>query len=189
MNALFAAAAEIQHFLQRAGERYCFIGGIALQRWGEPRFTRDVDVTLLCPYGAEQQAVKPLLAAFTSRVPEASAFATKHRVLLLSSGKGVPIDVALGGIPFEERCVTRASEFDFGEVRLLTCSAEDLVVLKAFAGRPQDWVDIESVAVRQHQRLDWKLVFEELEPLAAVRNVPGLLDRLRQLRNSVSQQD
>ena len=188
MNALFAAAAEIQHFLQRAGKRYCFIGGIALQRWGEPRFTRDVNVTLLCPYGAEQQAVKPLLAAFASRVPEASAFATKHRVLLLSSGMGILIDVALGGIPFEERCVIRAIEFDFGKVRLLTCSAEDLVVLKAFAGRPQDWGDIESIAVRQHQRLDWKLVFEEFEPLAAVRNVPGLLDRLRQLRNNVSQQ-
>jgi len=85
--------------------------------------------------------------------------------------------------------VTRATEFDFGEVRLLTCSAEDLVVLKAFAGRPQDWVDFESVAVRQRQRLDWKLMFEELEPLAAVRDVPGLLDRLRQLRNSGSQQD
>lgn len=188
MNALFAAAAEIQHFLRHAGERYCFIGGIALQRWGEPRFTRDVDVTLLCPYGAEQQVVKPLLAAFASRVPDASAFATKHRVLLLSNSKGIPIGVALGGIPFEERCVTRATEFDFGEVRLLTCSAEDLVVLKAFAGRPQDWVDIESVAVRQHPRLDWKLVFEEFEPLAAVRNVPGLLDRLRQLRNDVAKQ-
>ena len=186
MNALFAAAAEIQHFLRRAGERYCFIGGIALQRWGEPRFTRDVDVTLLCPYGAEQQVVKPLLAAFASRVPEASAFATKHRVLLLSSGKGIPIDVALGGIPFEERCVTRATEFDFGEVRLLTCSAEDLVVLKAFAGRPQDWVDMEAVAVRQHRALDWNLVLEELEPLAAVRDVPGLLDRLRQLQQNVS---
>jgi hypothetical protein len=116
--------------------------------------TENVDVTLLCPYGAEQQAVKPLLAAFASRVPDASAFAAKHRVLLLSSGKGIPIDVALGGIPFEERCVTRATEFDFGEVRLLTWSAEDLVVLKTFAARPQDWVDIESVAVRQHQRLD-----------------------------------
>jgi hypothetical protein len=32
-------------------------------------------------------------------------------------------------------------------------------------------------------------VFEELEPLAAVRSVPGLLDRLRQLRSSASQQD
>ncbi len=188
MNALFAAAAEIQHFLQRSGERFCIIGGIALQRWGEPRFTRDVDVTLLCPFGAEQEAIKPLLAAFVSRVPEAGAFATKHRVLLLSSEQGIPIDVALGGIPFEERCVARATEFDFGEARILTCSAEDLVVLKAFAGRPQDWVDIESIVIRQRQRLDWTLVFEELEPLAAVRNVPGLLDRLRQLRSSVSQQ-
>lgn len=186
MNALFAAAAEIQHFLQRAAERYCFIGGIALQRWGEPRFTRDVDITLLCPYGAELQAVKPLLAAFVSRIPEAGAFATKHRVLLLNSENGIPIDVALGGIPFEERCVTRATDFDFGEARLLTCSAEDLVVLKAFAGRPQDWVDIESIAVRQNRVLDWNLVFAELEPLVAVRNVPGLLDRLQQLRNNVS---
>jgi hypothetical protein len=67
--------------------------------------------------------------------------------------------------------------------------AEDLIVLKAFASRPQDWIDVESIAIRHRRRLDWKLVFEELEPLAAVRNVPGLLDRLRQLRKNISQQD
>ena len=189
MNPLFAAAAEIQNFLQRTGERYCFIGGIALQRWGEPRLTRDVDLTLLCPYGAEAQAVDPLLARFAHRIPEARAFALEHRVLLLLSATGIPIDIALGGIPFEERCVARATEFDFGEVSLLTCSAEDLVVLKAFAGRPQDWLDIETVAIRQRIVLDWNLIFEELEPLAAVREVPGISDRLRQLRNSVSQPD
>jgi len=50
MNALLEAAAEIQHFLLNAGEKFCFIGGVALQRWGEPRFTRDVDLTVLCPY-------------------------------------------------------------------------------------------------------------------------------------------
>lgn len=42
MKPLLAAAAEVQHFLRGAGEQFCFIGGIALQRWGEPRFTRDV---------------------------------------------------------------------------------------------------------------------------------------------------
>ena len=47
MNALLAAAAEIQSFLRRTDERSCFIGGMALQRWGEPRFTRDIDLTLL----------------------------------------------------------------------------------------------------------------------------------------------
>jgi hypothetical protein len=186
MNPLFAAAAEIQQFLQRERERYCFIGGVALQRWGEPRFTRDVDLTLICPYGAEAHTADRLLTGFSARIPEARAFAVQNRVLLLRSASGIPIDIALGGIPFEERCVGRATEFDFGEVRLLTCSAEDLVVLKAFAGRPQDWLDLESVAVRQRHTLDWSLVFRELEPLAAVRDVPGLLDRLQQLRDNVS---
>lgn len=189
MNPLFAAAAEIQKYLQGAGERFCFIGAVALQRWGEPRFTRDVDLTLLCAYGNEPQAVDRLFAAFPPRVPDARAFALQHRVVLLKSATGIPIDVALGAIPFEERCVDRATPFDFGIASLLTCSAEDLIVLKAFAARPQDWVDIESVAVRQHRVLDWKLVFAELEPLAAVRNVPGLLDRLQQLRKDISGED
>jgi hypothetical protein len=189
MNALLATAAEIQYFLQREREQFCFIGGIALQRWGEPRLTRDVDLTLLCPYGAESQAVDRVLAGFVPRIAEARTFALQHRVLLVRGASGIPIDIALGGIPFEERCVGRASEFDFGEARLLTCSAEDLVVLKAFASRPRDWLDVESVAVRQRSVLDWNLVFTELEPLAAVREVPGLLDRLRQLRDNVSQQD
>jgi len=86
--------------------------------------------------------------------------------------------------------VARSSEWALApDVALRTCVAEDLIVLKAFASRPQDWIDVESIAIRQRRRLDWKLVFEELEPLAAVRNVPGLLDRLRQLRKNISQQD
>lgn len=189
MKPLLAAAAEVQHFLRGAGERFCFIGGIALQRWGEPRFTRDVDLTLLCPYGAEARPVDRLLGAFAPRISDARDFALRNRVLLLSSQSGIPMDVALGALPYEERCVSRASEFDFGEGALVTCSAEDLVVLKAFAGRGQDWVDIESILIRRGPSLDWTLIFAELEPLAAVRNVPRLLDRLRQLRNSTSRQD
>ncbi len=184
MNALLATAAEIQNFLQQAGERFCFIGGIALQRWGEPRLTRDVDLTLLCPYGAEEPVVERLLAGFSPRMPEARAFALEHRVLLLRGSSGVPIDIALGAIPFEERCVDRASEFDFGDVRLLICSAEDLVVLKAFAGRERDWADIESVAIRQSQRFDWPLVFTELAPLVELRGGAETTARLRGLRDA-----
>jgi hypothetical protein len=183
MNALLATAAEIQNFLQRAGERFCFIGGIALQRWGEPRLTRDVDLTLLCPYGAEKPVVERLLAGFSPRMPEAGTFALQHRVLLLRGKSGVPIDIAFGSIPFEERAVERASEFDFGEFRLLTCSAEDLVVLKAFAGRERDWADIESVAIRQ-SRLDWPLVFKELAPLVELRGGAETTARLRRLQNT-----
>ena len=113
MNALLEAAYEIQRFLKDTGERFCLIGGVALQRWGEPRYTLDVDLTLYCPYGAETAPVERLLAAFSPRIPDARAFAQDNRVLLLRSSSGIPIDIALGAIPFEERCISRATEFDF----------------------------------------------------------------------------
>jgi hypothetical protein len=37
--------------------------------------------------------------------------------------------------------------------------------------------------------LDWTLILAKLEPLAAVRDVPGLLDRLQQLRKNTSGQE
>ena len=161
MKGVFAAALEIQAFLRGAGAKFCFIGGVALQRWGQPRLTQDVDLTLLCGLGDESAAIDWLLAKFAGRLPDARDFALRNRVLLLRAGSGVAIDVSLGAIPFEHRCVTRASEFDFGAgFRLLTCSAEDLIVLKAFASRPQDWIDIEAVVLRQQPTLDWKLVFD-----------------------------
>lgn len=49
---LLAAAVEVQRLCERHGWRFCFIGGIAIQRWGNPRFTVDVGLTLLSGYGA-----------------------------------------------------------------------------------------------------------------------------------------
>ncbi len=40
------------------------------------------------------------------------------------------------------------------------CSAEDLVVMKAFAARPHDCVDGKSVVARHYGQLDWAYVYE-----------------------------
>jgi hypothetical protein len=50
---VLAAAGEVQSFCQQHGWRFCFIGGVAVQRWGEPRLTQDVDLTLLTGFGKE----------------------------------------------------------------------------------------------------------------------------------------
>jgi hypothetical protein len=42
-------------------------------------------------------------------------------------------------------------------------------VLKAFADRPQDWLDVEGVIVRQGRTLDRALVIEELVPLLELK--------------------
>ncbi len=182
MKSLFLAAAELEALLVQQGWRYCFIGGIALQRWGQPRLTNDVDLTLLTGFGNEAAYVDVLLQHYRVRIPGGRAFALEHRVLLLQSQEGIPIDVALGGIDFEEQVVSRATRYEFlPGVSLLTCSAEDLVILKAFADRPRDWADIETIIARQQAQLDWPYIFGQLEPLCQLKGNSEIVDRLHRL--------
>ena len=46
MKPIFSASLEIQEFCHRRAWRFCFIGGIAVQHWGEARLTRDADLTV-----------------------------------------------------------------------------------------------------------------------------------------------
>lgn len=68
MHALFAAALERRRFLEARQWRFCFIGGLAVQGWGQPRLTLDVDCTLLTGFGHEARYVDELPAAFAGRV-------------------------------------------------------------------------------------------------------------------------
>ena len=188
MNPIFGAALEVQAFCRDRDWKFCFIGAVAVQRWGEPRLTQDVDLTIVTGFGSEAPYVDALLARFQGRRPDAREFALHNRVLLLQSGAGVPIDVALGAMPFEERAVERASGFRVqGGVTLTICSAEDLVVFKAFAGREKDWLDIEGIALRQHRRLDERLIWSELTPLLELKEAPEAAERLRALLARVAE--
>jgi hypothetical protein len=186
MNEVLRAAQDIQQFIRSQEWQFCIIGGIAVARWGQPRTTADVDVTLITGFGSEEQYVDLLLFAFSARRTDAKEFALTYRVLLLKSDLGIGIDVALAGLPFEERLIQRATEFSYGQgIALLTASAEDLVVLKAFAGRPQDWIDLEGILVRQGDRFDWELTISELEPLCALKESPETVTQLLRLRDSL----
>lgn len=183
MIEVIKAAAELQELCLSNGWQFCFIGGLAVQRWGEPRETVDVDLTLMTGFGGEEPFIETLLQHYDGRVPDAGDFARARRVLLLKSRSGVGLDVALAGLPFEELVVQRSSLYDFpSNVSLRTCSAEDLIVLKAFAGRGQDWVDVEHVIVRQAGKLDWRYVWEQLAPLAELKGAPEILDQLKHRR-------
>jgi hypothetical protein len=182
VNPLFSAALDLQRFFEARSWRFCFIGALAVQRWGEPRLTLDVDCTLLTGFGNEGRYVDALLEAFTGRIDDARAFALANRVVLLYGTSKVPLDVTLGAMPFEERCVQRASPFDIGEgATLMTCSAEDLVMLKAFAGRDRDWLDIEGIVLRQPGMLNVALIWQELRPLLALKEDTTTEERLRRL--------
>jgi hypothetical protein len=111
------------------------------------------------------------------------SFALSRRVLLLSSSKGYPIDIALGGLDYERQMVSRSSMQDFyAGLALRTCSAEDLIIMKSFADRERDWADVEGVIVRQSGKLDWVYIEAQLIPLSEAKESPEILARLTSLR-------
>ena len=91
--------------------------------------------------------------------------------------------MSLAGLAYEELMIERASDFEYPSNTILrTCSAEDLIVLKAFAGRSQDWVDVEKVIIRQTGKLDWEYIFEQLTPLSELKDSPEILEGLQRRR-------
>ena len=75
LEGVLGAAAEVEGFCRSRGWRFCLIGGIAVQRWGAPRFTQDVDLTLLKGFGGEAVFVDALLQHYAGRMRGARQFA------------------------------------------------------------------------------------------------------------------
>ena len=121
-----------------------FIGGIANFRWGTPRLTNELDLTLLTGFGNETEYAAALVAEFDSRIVELVRGAT-----------------------------------------LRTYSAEDLIVHKAFAARPQDWVDIEGVILKPRGQLPWGQIWSDLNVLAELKEAPELLETLNEIATRV----
>jgi hypothetical protein len=186
MHPAIEAALELQGFLESHGEKFCIIGGLAVQRWGEVRLTVDADATVLTDWSRDEVVTDLLLGSpFLPRIADARKFALSNRVLLLKNAKGTHVDVALGAMDFENRSVQRSSLWRVSEnATLRTCSAEDLVVHKTFAGRTRDWADIEGILQRQGPKLDLELVRSELLPLLELKGTPEAMDRLAALCRS-----
>jgi hypothetical protein len=186
MALLVEAAREIVAFVHDQGWSCCIVGGMALQNWGQARTTADVDICLLTGLGEERLFVRLLLANFAARVANASEFAEQNRVLLLAASNRVGIDVALAWTPFEEKMLARAELIEYEPGILLpTATAEDLIVTKAFAARPQDWVDVRGILERQLGQLDWDYIRRELAPLCELKEEPEILDELERMRAAV----
>ena len=119
-----------------------------------------------------------LAAYFPPRLPDAVDFAHRQRVLLVRASNGVPLDISLGLPGYEEEVMARAVNWELepGKVVRL-CSAEDLIIHKAVAGRPQDLRDIEGVVYRQGPALDAGYVRRWLRAFAEVIEQPDLPER------------
>lgn len=189
LTELVAAAARLQRKWESAGFEFCFIGGLAVQFWGEPRQTNDVDATVWTEFGNERPVVERLLQQLSARMENADTFALVNRVLLAREEGGIDIDISLAAFPFERNLIDRSSPQELRGSWLRVCGPSDLIILKAFANRARDWQDIRGVIIRSESKLEWPLIFREVETLAQLKEEPEIVSRLRQLRNELTSEN
>jgi hypothetical protein len=102
MERLIKIAGDLLDFCETQSWRACVIGGLAVQRWGEPRLTRDVDLSLLTAFGQEAVFVEKLIERYEARIEDPQAFALRNRVLL-------QMEDAVARVKLKTGLVTRGS--------------------------------------------------------------------------------
>lgn len=155
-----AGVPELLQALALVLPRWCdgwyLFGAQAVQAWGTPRLSADVDITIqlrsadLGPFLAAMRG-----AGFTSRVPDPEAFARETRILpLVHEPSRIPVDAVLAGPGPEEEFLARATTTSIGGVRVPVISPEDLVVTKVLAGREKDLEDVRGILRQADTRFD-----------------------------------
>src|SRR4051794_4154428 len=173
LDRLTAPLAALMEWFRDAGLRGAVIGGVAASLRGKPRLTNDVDALVL-DTDAEALLRSGSEFGFEPRIADAAEFASRTRVLLLRyQPGGVDIDISLGALPFEEEVIERSTWIRAGNVRILLTSAEDLVIMKAVAGRPRDMMDIENV-IQANPDLDVDRIRRWVREFSAVLDMPEI---------------
>ncbi|RIL08740.1 MAG: hypothetical protein DCC75_08160 [Proteobacteria bacterium] len=138
-NRFTRALAALSKFFDAHSIGYCLIGGVAVQIRGQPRFTRDIDVTILVEIEREAELVDLILRTFSARLEEAREFALQNKVILIEV-EAVPVDIGVGLTSFEHRAVRRAVREKLAkDLEVPVCLAEDLIIHKVLASRDSDW--------------------------------------------------
>lgn len=186
LTPLLAALRDLVEWFEKAEIRGIVIGGVAASILGEPRFTRDVDALVIL----NEHRWADLLDVgngygFLPRLADALDFARRSRVLLLRHRpSGVDVDLTFGALPFEEEAVRRSISVQIGSLLIPLASPDDLVIMKAVAGRSQDWLDIESLLIA-HPELDLDRVRSWLGKFSSALESPEILAELENVISRV----
>lgn len=181
--ALWPTLADAAHMLETRGIRFALIGGLAVSLRGQPRMTVDVDLVILADVDQALQLAQELGSTpFETLFPGVEEVVSRSYILpLRHRATGIRVDLAIGISGFEQRAVARATTITIGDVCVPVVAVEDLLVMKALAGRPQDEEDIRGLVAAQRDAIDWPACLDVAEKLGEAIDL-DIVGRLRMAR-------
>lgn len=141
---------------------YMIIGGQALLLYGEPRLTKDIDITL--GVGIEEIEKIKKVTKESNLIPlvrDINAFVKKTFVLPAQDNTGIRVDFIFSQSSYERKAINRAVEVEIKNSKAKFASVEDFIIHKVISGRPRDIEDIKTVLLKNPQ-IDERYIFHWL---------------------------
>lgn len=141
--------AKLARALSKENVPYMVIGGQAVLVYGEPRLTKDIDLTV--GVGLESVArIRDLLSAVNlNPLVEKEEFTMQTMVLPCEDSEtGIRVDVIFSHSNYERQALNRVHKIEMEGVEVCFASVEDVVVHKVIAGRPRDLEDVEVILLK-----------------------------------------
>lgn len=121
---------------------HALVGGMALAAYGFARATLDADVLVVTTDILESGSWKNLEQVGAKvDVRRGDADDPFRAVIRVTRSGSSPVDVLVGRFVWQRDIVERATRVTLQDFELPVATAADLVLLKLFAGGPQDLVD------------------------------------------------
>jgi len=171
--------------LKKASLPYMVIGGQAVLLYGEPRLTRDIDITLGIEAN-ELGRIKGLIPAMGLKilVKEDKKFVERNMVLpTIEEKSGIRVDFIFSYSFYERQAIEGGKDVRLGRTWVRFASLEDVVIHKMIAGRPRDMEDVKSVLLK-NQRYDSKYIERWLKEFDLTMG-EYFLDHFRKIKKEI----
>lgn len=158
--------------LDHAHLPYMVIGGQAVLLYGEPRLTRDIDITLGVDVDRQADVLGVATSLRITPLVDPQSFTRDTMVLpCLEPASGIRIDFIFSFTLYERQAIDRAAHISIGHARVRFATPEDLIVHKMLAARPRDHEDVTGIVLKQ-PHLDLAYVRHWLAEFAAATSQP-----------------
>ena len=165
---------------------YMIIGGQAVLLYGEPRLTRDIDITLGVGTDKLPQLMDSIKKTGLRALPDnPSKFATETWVLPCEDDKTkIRVDFIFSFTDYEKQAINNSRKVKVGGTTVNYASPEDVIIHKIFAGRPRDIEDVKSILAKS-DKIDVKYIRTWLREFDQISPEKGFLEVFNNLLKSL----
>ena len=143
---------DIAETFERKNIPYMIIGDQAVLLYGEPRLTKDIDITIgldIDELPRIKDAIKKI--GLTLLVQNEEKFVQETMVLpTIHKLSGFRVDLIFSFSPYKQSALKRVNKVKINSVNICYASLEDVLIHKIISGRQRDLENIKSILLKNH---------------------------------------